>query len=307
MSILEEIIQEKHREIASGAVQTPLSALKVAALRAEKPLGFAQALSSHEAPAIIAEIKRASPSKGMIREDLDPVTTAREFSSAGAACLSVLTDQKYFHGHIDFIRKIRSAGVTLPVLRKDFMVDEYQLYESRAAGADAILLIVAALSPAKLKELYVKALSLELDVLMEVHTEEELAVALALVTSPTATVEGEGEGKVKGEVEEFAPAHTILGINNRNLNNFVTELSTTGELISAIPRLIEKLNLHSLPSSVSIVSESGIYSATDIIRLIKDGASGFLIGESLVKVGSPGEQLSQLINETRTLINQSNK
>lgn len=297
MSILEEIIQEKHREIAAGGVQTPLSALKAAALRASKPLGFAQALSLHEAPAIIAEIKRASPSKGMIREDLDPVATAKEFSTAGAACLSVLTDQRYFHGHIDFIRKIRSAGVTLPILRKDFMVDEYQLYESRVAGADAILLIVAALSAAKLEELYIKALSLELDVLMEVHTEEELAVALGTIASSKAAIEGDGS----------APAHTILGINNRNLNNFVTELSTTGELISAIPRLIEKLNLHPLPSSVSIVSESGIYSAADITRLMKDGASGFLIGESLVKVGSPGERLSQLINETRTLITQSNK
>ncbi len=290
MSILEEIIQEKHREIAVSQVEFPLAAVKAQALQSSSPRGFTLALTNHKTPAIIAEIKRASPSKGLIREDLDPISVAQEFAAAGAACLSVLTDRKFFQGHLDFLKKIRAAGVAIPILRKDFIVDEYQLYESRAAGADAILLIVAALAPDKLKELYLKALELNLDVLMEVHTEEELGVALALLS-----------------VSNPGTARSILGINNRNLKSFVTELSTTGELIAAIPKLIKGSKLQPLPASVPVISESGIYSAQDIVGLIKEGAQGFLIGESLVKVGSPGENLSQLISETQSLITQSGK
>jgi len=246
--ILARICTDKRAEVAARKVAMPLDELKAAARDADKPRGFGRALMDASAaghPALITEIKKASPSGGLIREDFEPVALARAYAEGGAACLSVLTDEKYFAGTPEHLKAARAA-VRLPVLRKDFMLEAWQIYESRAMGADCILLIMAALEDAVARDLEGLARALDMDVLVEVHNEDELERALGLQTP-------------------------LLGINNRNLKTMVTALETT-ETLSCM-----------CPPDRFVVSESGIKTHEDVARLQKVCVQGFLVGESLMR------------------------
>ncbi|MCD6583037.1 MAG: indole-3-glycerol phosphate synthase TrpC [Desulfuromusa sp.] len=245
--ILDQILQTKQIEIAVDQIRQPLRELKKKAADSDRTRGFADHLRQASAvgTAIIAEVKKGSPSKGIIREDFDPVAIARSYERGGASCLSVLTDEQYFYGSLDYLRQIR-AQVELPLLRKDFIIDPYQVFQARAAGADAVLLIVAALEDTKLLELAELATELQLDTLLEVHDGAELERALLLPVD-------------------------LIGINNRNLQTFVTDLAVTEQLAGKIPH--QQL----------AVAESGIYSRADVERLQQAGAGAFLIGESLMR------------------------
>ncbi len=274
-SILQKILAEKRIEVVQAAASIPLSKLKVEASKLPSTLGFAKALRCAKQPTIIAEVKRASPSKGVIRADLDPVLTAEQYVSSGATALSVLTDEKFFQGHLDYLVAIRSACPTIPLLRKDFVIHPYQVWQTRAAGADALLLIVAALSSEELELLLQETLAAKLDALIEVHTEQELEVALSVVK------------KFGSEAE----SRTALGINNRDLNVFKTDLQTTERIIA----FAKKNGL--ITASTVFVAESGISSGADLLELTRYGASAFLVGESLVASGNPGTNLAQLIKD----------
>lgn len=246
--VLAKICADKRVEIAERQVAKPLDEVKAEAKDAGKTRGFARALMDKAAAdqaGLIAEIKKASPSGGLIRPDFDPAKLARAYAEAGATCLSVLTDEKYFQGTPAHFQAAREA-VDLPVLRKDFMLDEYQIYESRAMGADCILLIMAALDDAKAHELESLARALDMDVLAEVHNEEEMERALLLQTP-------------------------LIGINNRNLKTMVTDVGTTETLSSLCP-----------PNKF-LISESGIKTNADVERLRKVCVQGFLVGESLMR------------------------
>ena len=246
-SALERICADTRESIAQSKALRPWSALE-AALPVEPPRGFIRALRTELAagrPALIAEVKRASPSRGLIRADFDPPSLARAYVAGGAACLSVLTDAPYFQGVIEHLVAARTA-VAIPVLRKDFMLDPYQVLEARAAGADAILLIMAALGDAQATELEAAATDLGMDVLIEVHGEAELARALCL-RSP------------------------LLGINNRDLKTLQVDLATTERLAPLAP------------DGRILVCESGIATPADIRRMQAAGASCFLVGESLMR------------------------
>ncbi|NKF21363.1 indole-3-glycerol phosphate synthase TrpC [Solimonas marina] len=261
--ILDTILARKAVEIGLLQQRYSRSALDALARAADAPRGFIAALESRAAAgsaAVIAEVKRASPSKGLIREDFDPAWLAREYADGGAACLSVLTDEKFFQGHNAFLVQARAA-CTLPVIRKDFIVDEWQVVEARAIGADCILLIAAALSPARLKALYDAARAWQLDVLVEIHDGDELDQVLAA---------GLGDG-------------WLLGINNRNLRSFETRLETTLDLL---PRL---------PAGLPVVTESGIAGAADVARMRAAGVDRFLVGESLMRQPQPSAALRALI------------
>lgn len=243
---LMEICATKLEHVASCKAQRPLHELETA-LPQTPPRGFIQALRTQVAagrPGLIAEIKRASPSKGLIRADFDPSALARAYSAGGAACLSVLTDVPYFQGADAYLEMARAAA-SLPALRKDFTLDPYQVVEARAAGADAVLLIIAALGKAQAAELEATAHALGLDVLIEVHDEAELDRALRL-RSP------------------------LVGVNNRNLKTLDVDLATTERLARM------------LPSSRLLVCESGIRSCADVARMRRAGASCFLVGETLM-------------------------
>ncbi len=207
---------------------------------------------------MIAEIKKASPSKGVIREDFDPRAIARGYEAAGAACLSVLTDEKYFQGSDAYLRAVRDT-VTVPVLRKDFTIDDYQVYEARALGADCILLIAGALTLDQLRHLRELAASLRLDLLIEVHDREELELALSLEPR-------------------------LIGINNRNLKTFVTNLATTFNLLNAIP------------AHVTVVTESGIQQKSDVRAMLDRGVRTFLVGEAFMRAPDPGTALRELFH-----------
>jgi indole-3-glycerol phosphate synthase len=209
---------------------------------------------------VIAEIKKASPSKGLIRADFDPAWIAREYADGGAACLSVLTDEQFFQGHNDYLQQARAA-CNLPVIRKDFLIDPLQVLEARAIGADCILLIAAALPAPKLRELGLLARMLGMDVLVEVHDRAELEAVLQL----------------------DLPRPVLLGINNRNLRTFETRLETTLELLPLVP------------SGYEVVTESGIFTRQDVARMRDGGVSRFLIGESLMRQPSPGAALHALL------------
>lgn len=253
-SILDEIFAAKRAEVrAQRAIVSP-AAIAAAAVRAPTPRGFMESLRTHR-PAIIAEVKRASPSKGDIMPGLDPAGVARDYVASGAAAISVLTD-RHFKGSIEDLRAVREA-VDLPLLRKDFIFDPYQLYEARAAGADCILLIAAMLKEGELRSLAGLARELKMAALIEVHDGEEFALAR----------------KVDAE---------LIGINNRDLHTFKTDIATTESL------------LHGYHGDALIVAESGIETAGDIRRLSIAGASAFLIGESLLRGGAPREALSAL-------------
>lgn len=224
----------------------------------DAPRGFRNALLTGDAPVVIAEVKHKSPSKGIIRADFEPESCARAYAEGGAAALSVLTDEDYFGGHLDYLSRIRDV-VSIPLLRKDFLIDVYQVDEARAAGADAILLIVAALSPEALLSLRKRALELDLDVLVEVHDESQLECALAAGAD-------------------------LIGVNNRDLRTFDVDLTTTERLANRL----------SAASDVVLVAESGIHRREDIESLTRAGAQAFLVGESLMKQPDMGAALHQL-------------
>ena len=257
--ILEKILAVKREEVAAAKQQRSLAATRGDAEKADKPRDFLGALRAKIAaglPAVIAEVKKASPSKGVLRADFDAAAIARSYARQGAACLSVLTDVQFFQGHRDYLKQARDASA-LPVLRKDFIVDPYQIYESRAMGADCILLIVAALHQDEMVELERIALGLGMAVLVEVHDAHELERASGLQTP-------------------------LFGINNRNLRTFETRLETTLSLLEHIPR--ERL----------VVTESGILAPADVERMRAAGVEAFLVGEAFMRAPDPGEALAKL-------------
>ena len=262
--VLHAILQRKAEEVAARRGRLPLRELRQRAADASPPRGFAAAIEAKVAagqPAVIAEIKKASPSRGVIRADFDPAAIARAYAGAGAACLSVLTDVDFFQGADGYLQQARAA-CALPVLRKDFVIDPYQVTEARALGADCILLIVAALDDERLAALAQQALALGMDVLAEVHDGGELERVLRL-----APVAGR------------AP---LLGINNRNLRSFAVSLDTTLALRDAVPR------------GRRLVTESGIASPADVRRMRDAGVEAFLVGEAFMREPDPGAALRRL-------------
>ena len=257
MSILDEIVRDKRQEIARRQAATPRAELERRAAQAGPARDFEGALQPMPGRArLIAEVKRASPSRGVLARDLDPLALARSYAAAGADAISVLTDEKYFQGSLDLLAPIRAA-VPVPLLRKDFTLDEYQLWESRAAGADAVLLIVAILPPARLRDLTAAAKGLGLAALVECHTAGELDAAL-------------GAGA------------RIVGINNRDLRTFETRIETTLELLPLIP-----------PGPI-VVSESGFFTGDQVRRVVDAGAHAVLVGEGLVRAVDVGAKLREL-------------
>ncbi len=257
--ILEKIIRRKREEIIERAQCLPLPQLMSMGPATNPPRGFAAAVGmriAQEQPAVIAEIKKASPSKGVLRADFRPAEIACSYEQAGAACLSVLTDVDFFQGSDDYLRQAREA-CGLPVLRKDFIIDPYQVHEARAMGADCILLIVACLDDAVLKDLSALARHLGMDVLMEVHDAKELERALAI-------------------------PDVLLGINNRNLRTFEVSLEVTFALLPMIP-----------PDRM-VVTESGILSSEDVQLVRQQGVHAFLVGEAFMRAEDPGAQLKAL-------------
>ena len=257
--ILNQIIAVKREEIAAALNRKPLSAMRADAESRVFTRDFLGALRVKIAagkPAVIAEIKKASPSKGVLRPDFIPADIAQAYAEHGAACLSVLTDRDFFQGSADHLKQAR-ASCDLPVLRKDFMVDAYQVYEARAMGADCILLIAACLADVQMKELEALAVSLDMAVLVEVHDRAELERALQLTTP-------------------------LIGINNRNLQTFEVTLQTTLDL------------LHAVPAGRLLVTESGIGSAADVLRLRGAGVQAFLVGEAFMRAEDPGAALAAM-------------
>lgn len=257
--ILAQIVATKHQEIAAAQKRVPLAAMRADAESRLLTRDFVGALRAKVAaglPAIIAEIKKASPSKGVIREDFIPADIAQSYAEHGAACLSVLTDRQYFQGSPDFLKQAR-ASCGLPVLRKDFMVDPYQVYEARAMGADCILLIAACLSDDQMRDLEALAFSLDMAVLVEVHDRDELHRALKLRTP-------------------------LVGINNRNLRTFEVSLQTTLDMLPEVPA--DRL----------LVTESGIVSAADVQQMRHANVNAFLVGEAFMRAPDPGVALAEL-------------
>jgi indole-3-glycerol phosphate synthase len=258
-TVLKKIIISKWEEIASRKAITPITALQKRIEHQTVCRGFVAAIEKRvnaKQPAIIAEIKKASPSRGVIRENFHPVEIAKSYEKGGAACLSILTDVDYFQGSDDYLIAAREA-VSLPVIRKDFIVDEYQVYEARAMGADCILLIAAALNSDRLHTLNDLAVQLDMDVLVEVHNAQELKLAVEL-------------------------PNRLIGINNRNLHDFSTSLDTTYELLKSIDK--DKI----------IVTESGIHAEEHVDAMINYGIYAFLIGEAFMRQENPGVALQEL-------------
>jgi indole-3-glycerol phosphate synthase len=255
-TILDEIVDWKRDEVARHKQVVPLVDVQADIARAPAPRSLVDALR-RPGVSLIAEIKRASPSKGLLRPDLDPVALAGEYEANGAAAISVLTDQHFFRGCLDHLRAVREA-VRLPVLRKDFILESYQVYEARAAGADAVLLIVASLGDAALGALYGLVCQLGMDALVEVHDEAELARALAI-------------------------RPRIVGVNNRDLRTFEVDLETTARLRALIP------------DDVVLVAESGVHTPDDVARLRAIGADAMLVGESLVRADDAGAKVRELL------------
>jgi indole-3-glycerol phosphate synthase len=261
--ILARIVAVKHQEVAAARIAKPLSELRAEALLRRTELrGFEAALRQAVADgrsAVIAEVKKASPSKGVLRDPFVPAAIAASYAQHGAACLSVLTDESFFQGSAAYLAQARAA-CALPVLRKDFIVDAYQVFEAAAMGADAILLIAACLSDAQMAELEACAFDLGMAVLVEVHDAEELDRALALKTP-------------------------LLGINNRDLRSFQVSLQTTLDLL---PRV---------PSHKLLVTESGILARGDVQHMREHGVSAFLVGEAFMRAPDPGQALSALFED----------
>lgn len=261
--ILKKIIARKREEIAERSQQTSLEEMADLAKASSACRGFVSAIDAKintGRAAVIAEIKKASPSKGVIREDFRPAEIATSYERGGAACLSVLTDADFFQGSEEFLKQARSA-CSLPVIRKDFMIDPYQVYEARAMGADCILLIVAALSDEQLSELAALAADLNLDVLVEVHDADELQRALKLNLR-------------------------LVGINNRNLRTFEVSLNATLDLLPQIP------------DGKIVVTESAIHTREDVALMRNHGVNAFLVGEAFMRADDPGAQLAALFSES---------
>ena len=257
--ILETIVAVKHQEVAAARKRKPLELVRQDAESRVLTRDFVGAIRTKMAAgqaAVIAEVKKASPSKGVLREDFIPADIAQSYAEFGAACLSVLTDVQFFQGSVDYLKQAR-ASCQLPVLRKDFMVDAYQIYESRCMGADAVLLIAACLDDAQMKDMEAIALGLDMAVLVEVHDQAELERALRLRTP-------------------------LIGINNRNLKTFEVSLETTLTLRSQVP------------ADRILVTESGIHTRDDVLRMGAAGVSAFLVGEAFMRVPEPGEALEAL-------------
>ncbi|NOS95433.1 MAG: indole-3-glycerol phosphate synthase TrpC [Methylotenera sp.] len=257
--ILNKIIATKKIEVATAKAQKPLATVQAEASTASPVRDFVASIRAKVAngqSAVIAEIKKASPSKGIIRADFKPAEIAKSYEQGGAACLSVLTDVDYFQGSAEYLKQARAA-CKLPVLRKDFMIDAYQVYEARAMGADCILLIAAAIDLAKMRELETIAHSLGMAVLVEVHNGEELDLALQLDTP-------------------------LLGINNRNLRTFEVTLDTTLALLARIPA-------HKI-----VVTESGIFTNDDVRLMRKNNVHTFLVGEAFMRQPEPGTELAKV-------------
>jgi indole-3-glycerol phosphate synthase len=255
--ILKKIIEQTKHDLIERKRAVSLDQLIEQARQQEPARDFAAALSKPDSVNIIAEVKKASPSKGVICPDFDPVRIARCYEENGAGAVSVLTEEHFFQGHLDYLKLIRSS-VSLPLLRKDFIIDPYQVYEARAAGADALLLIAAVLDTGALSSLMHITQDLGMHALVEVHNDKELKNALIVKPS-------------------------IIGINNRNLNTFITDIETTVQLRSLIPE------------GIIIVSESGINTPADIKRLRSCDIDAFLIGESLMREPDPGIKLGKLL------------
>jgi indole-3-glycerol phosphate synthase len=257
--VLERIVVVKRAEVAAAKLRAVPAEVERLARAAPRPRDFVGALRAKVAAgaaAVIAEVKRASPSRGVLRADFDPVSIARSYENGGAACMSVLTDREFFQGSGDHLKAARAA-CGLPVLRKDFMLEPYQVFESRALGADCILLIAAVLSAEAMRELEAVAASLGMAVLVEVHDGSELETALELNTP-------------------------LLGINNRNLRTFDTRLETTLDLLPRVP-----------PARL-VVTESGILAPQDVARMRSGGVHAFLVGEAFMRAPDPGAALQQL-------------
>jgi indole-3-glycerol phosphate synthase len=257
--ILAKIITTKHLEIAIARTEKSIEHLQTEIAMQKPTRGFAKAIQyqvSLQKSAVIAEIKKASPSKGVLRENFDPVQIAQSYERGGAACLSVLTDVQYFQGSTAYFEQARAA-CSLPVIRKDFIIDEYQVYEARAMGADAILLIAAALNVFKMQTLESLANQLGMDVLVEIHNSEELGAALQMQTP-------------------------LIGINNRNLKTFEVSLQNTYDLLATIP------------SNKVVVTESGILSANDVAAMRGKNVHAFLVGEAFMRAQDPGAALKAM-------------
>jgi indole-3-glycerol phosphate synthase len=259
-TVLEKILARKAEEVAARRASVSLSELETLVSTADAPRGFANALieqAKRKQPAVIAEIKKASPSKGVIRENFQPAEIAKSYEAGGATCLSVLTDIDFFQGADAYLKEARGA-CTLPVIRKDFMIDPYQIVEARALGADCILLIVSALDDVKMAELAAVAKANKLDVLVEVHDGDELERALKTLDTP------------------------LVGINNRNLHTFDVSLETTLDLLPRIPR--DRL----------VVTESGILNRADVELMEINEVYSFLVGEAFMRAEKPGVELQRL-------------
>ena len=259
-TVLENILARKVQEVAERSARVSPSELESLAKTADAPRGFAQALlaqAKKKQPAVIAEIKKASPSKGVIRENFVPADIAKSYEKGGATCLSVLTDIDYFQGADAYLQQARAA-CSLPVIRKDFMIDPYQIVEARALGADCVLLIVSALDDGKMAELASVAKEVGLDVLVEVHDGDELERALKTLDTP------------------------LVGVNNRNLHTFDVSLETTLDLLPRIPR--DRL----------VITESGILNRADVELMEISDVYAFLVGEAFMRAESPGIELQRL-------------
>lgn len=258
-TVLDRILERKQQEVSERKSACGLAEMRQRAQAAAAPRGFIAALEKRVAagePAVIAEVKKASPSKGVIREHFEPAVIAKRYEEAGAACLSVLTDKDFFQGSEAYLQQARAA-CSLPVLRKEFIIDPWQLWEARAIGADAVLLIVMALEPERLQQLHATAREAGLDVLVEVHDEAELEQAL--------TLEG-----------------ALIGVNNRDLKTFDTRLEVSLNLRQQVPP--ERL----------LVGESGIHTRADVMRLRDANINAFLVGEAFMRAADPGEALQSL-------------
>lgn len=262
-NILDQIIAAKRDEVAASVSRVPLAAMRADAQSRVLTRDFLGALGARRTagqPAVIAEIKKASPSKGVLRAEFMPADIAQSYAENGAACLSVLTDKQFFQGSVDYLKQAR-ASCQLPVLRKDFIVDAYQVFQSRAMGADCILLIAACLDDAELADFEAIAASLDMAVLVEVHDRHELARARRLRTP-------------------------LIGINNRNLATFEVSLDTTLALVRESPEL--------LGSDCMLVTESGIVAREDVLQLARAGVPAFLVGEAFMRAADPGLALAEL-------------
>lgn len=259
--ILIKILNRKREEINERSAKISIQTLKQQCQNATAVRGFIESIEhkiNNQQPAVIAEIKKASPSKGLLRENFVPAEIARSYASHGAACLSILTDKDYFQGHDDYLKQARAA-CALPVIRKDFIIDPYQVYEARVMGADCILLIVAALDEKNLQLLFDLARQLSMDVLMEVHDEQEMQIALKT-------------------------GARLIGINNRNLRTFETSLDTTLNMLKMIGR------------DQILVTESGIHCKDDVQLMLDNKVNVFLVGEAFMRADNPGEKLSELFS-----------